>query len=246
MSEQTEHTDPDTGEVSTFVPALRDASPSIGQLAPALAKAQGAVAAVQKSSSAHVVSREKDTEYTYAYADLSAIRDACRKALADNGLSVLHRPLDRKLETTLLHESTEWLRSEWPLFTRGNGPQDYGSALTYARRYSEMALLGLAPEDDGDDDGAAAQRSSRGRGSNSKRNRSQSRSRAQSPEAKQATRLGELTARYVAEFGKADNVHDLKRIAGQVEKIEFGDGHAARLKQAYDERAAELGDEAAE
>ena len=56
--------------------------------------------------------------------------------------------------TVFLHTSGETL-SSGPLHVPAskNDPQGYGSALTYARRYSLMAACGIAPEDD---DGNAA------------------------------------------------------------------------------------------
>jgi|GEM_PF-4913112 len=243
----TEHVDPETGEVTEApLGAFRDASPSIDKIAPALAKAQGAVEAVRKGRTAEVVPKDKGRSgYQYTYADLASVREACRRALADNGLSILVRPLEgRKLEVMLLHESTQWISSEWPLYLGGGGPQDFGSALTYTRRQAEQCLLGIAPADD--DDGAAAQqRRHRGRQAHGRDQQPSQRGRQQSPEAQKATELGQLTARYVAELSEAGSLDDLKRIAAQIDKIEFPDGHAARLKQAYDERLAELGDEAA-
>ena len=54
----------------------------------------------------------------------------------------------------LLHVSGDHEAGEYPLPTSGT-PQAIGSAITYARRYTLVAVTGLAPEDD--DDGAAAE-----------------------------------------------------------------------------------------
>jgi len=60
------------------------------------------------------------------------------------------------VETLFLHESGESLRSgRLHVPAAKQDPQGYGSALTYARRYSLMAACGIAPEDD---DGNAASR----------------------------------------------------------------------------------------
>jgi hypothetical protein len=59
-----------------------------------------------------------------------------------------------KVETILLHESGEEFSGGILHVPAGkNDAQGYGSALTYARRYSLMAACGIAPEDD---DGNAA------------------------------------------------------------------------------------------
>src|SRR4051812_24564052 len=59
------------------------------------------------------------------------------------------------LVTTLAHSSDQWISSELRVASPDAGPQVFGSSLTYARRYSALAILGLAP--DTDDDGRAAQ-----------------------------------------------------------------------------------------
>jgi len=56
--------------------------------------------------------------------------------------------------TVFLHESGEtWESGPLHVPAAKQDPQGYGSALTYARRYSLMAACGIAPEDD---DGNAA------------------------------------------------------------------------------------------
>jgi hypothetical protein len=56
------------------------------------------------------------------------------------------------IETVLLHTSGQ--RMVWPFQVTASGtPQQIGSAITYGRRYSAQAALGVASEDD---DGQAA------------------------------------------------------------------------------------------
>lgn len=92
------------------------------------------------------------------YADLSSCVEAVIDALNNNGIALLQKTHeDRKgviVETIFVHESGETL-SAGTLFVPSpkNDPHGYGSALTYARRYSLMAACGIAPEDD---DGNAA------------------------------------------------------------------------------------------
>jgi hypothetical protein len=86
--------------------------------------------------------------------------DACRDALAANELSVLQLPTAAEpgycgLETILLHVSGEFVSSTAQIPLGKNEPQGYGSALTYLRRYSLAALLGIVADDD--DDASAAQ-----------------------------------------------------------------------------------------
>lgn len=92
------------------------------------------------------------------YADLSACVEAVVDALNSNGIALMQRNLPAEtgvcVETVFIHESGESL-SSGPLQVPASkqDPQGYGSALTYARRYSLMAACGIAPEDD---DGNAA------------------------------------------------------------------------------------------
>jgi len=94
------------------------------------------------------------------YADLSACVEAVMDALNENGIAMIQQTRQDDtgvtVETMFLHESGESITSG-PLHVPAakQDPQGYGSALTYARRYSLMAACGIAPEDD---DGNAASR----------------------------------------------------------------------------------------
>lgn len=92
------------------------------------------------------------------YADLGACIDAVDDALLDNGIAMYQETFEDAtgvtVETVLLHESGEVIRSgKLHVPASKQDPQGFGSALTYARRYSLMAACGIAPEDD---DGNAA------------------------------------------------------------------------------------------
>lgn len=94
------------------------------------------------------------------YADLSACVEAVIDALNNEGIALLQQTHEDAtgvtVETMFLHESGESLTSgKLHVPASKQDPQGYGSALTYARRYSLMAACGIAPEDD---DGNAASR----------------------------------------------------------------------------------------
>ena len=55
--------------------------------------------------------------------------------------------------TTLLHTSGQWIAGAFPLVAVKPDPQAMGSAITYMRRYSLAAMVGVLTEDD---DGEAA------------------------------------------------------------------------------------------
>ena len=87
------------------------------------------------------------------YADLAAVVDAIKPALAEHGLffrQITH-PADHGvcIETVIHHASGESLACG-PLFVPASkqDAQGFGSAMTYARRYSLMAAFGVPAEDD--------------------------------------------------------------------------------------------------
>ena len=126
-------------------------SESIKELATALAKAQGQIKGAVKDSA--------NPFFKSKYADLASVVEAIRSAFAANGLSYVQsvEPSDKdevRVETTILHSSGEWIGcGVLALPVSKVDAQGYGSALTYARRYSLSAATGVAPEDD---DGNAA------------------------------------------------------------------------------------------
>ncbi len=95
------------------------------------------------------------------YASLASIFDSVRLPFATAGLSFT-QSLERFHDdggsfpclVTRLHFEEEWISSVYPLPNGGVKPQDFGSALTYARRYSLSALCGIAADED--DDASAA------------------------------------------------------------------------------------------
>lgn len=92
------------------------------------------------------------------YADLSACVEAVIDALNSNGIGLIQQTHECengvKVSTVLVHESGEQMSfGILHVPASKQDAQGYGSALTYARRYSLMAACGIAPEDD---DGNAA------------------------------------------------------------------------------------------
>lgn len=87
------------------------------------------------------------------YADLSACVEAVIDALNDNGLGLIqmtHECNDGVIvETVLVHESgSQMTFGKLHLPSAKHDPQGFASALTYCRRNSLMAAMGIAPEDD--------------------------------------------------------------------------------------------------
>jgi hypothetical protein len=114
-------------------------------IATALVKAQKAFGpALKTATNPHFKSR---------YADLAACVEAVIGGLNDNGIALIQKCYDCAdgvmVETMFVHESGEMLECGiLHVPAAKHDPQGYGSALTYARRYSLMAACGIAPEDD--------------------------------------------------------------------------------------------------
>lgn len=126
-------------------------SENINELLSALSKAQGKINGAKKDKS--------NPYFKSSYADLHSVWGACRQVLSDNGLSVVQTMLmvegALNLVTILGHSSGQWIKSFLPVNTQKSDPQSLGSAITYMRRYSLAAIVGVAPEED-DDDGESA------------------------------------------------------------------------------------------
>jgi hypothetical protein len=118
--------------------------------AAAFVRAQAGFGAILKTSiNPHFNSR---------FAKLDACIEAVIDSLHKNGLALLQKTHEYEkgvaVETILMHESGEQISGGiFAVPANKQDPQGYGSALTYARRYSLMAVCGIAPEDD---DGNAA------------------------------------------------------------------------------------------
>lgn len=131
-------------------------SEAINEIATALAKAQAAIEGAIKD--------KKNPHLQSTYADLSSVWDACRKPLADNGLSVAQgsEVIEGRVAVTtmLMHTSGQWLQNVLSLRPTKDDPQGIGSCITYARRYSLSSMVGVAPADD-DAEAASAPASTR-------------------------------------------------------------------------------------
>lgn len=115
------------------------------QIASALVKAQKEFGPALKSST--------NPHYRSRYADLSACIEAVIDALNNNGIYLMQLTEEHdggvKVSTTFIHESGEQL-SGGSLFMPAikHDAQGYGSALSYARRYSLMAACAISGVDD--------------------------------------------------------------------------------------------------
>ena len=119
-------------------------SETIIKLSSAMAKAQSEMGGAVKDSN--------NPFFKSSYADLTSVIKAIKEPFANNGLSFVQFPINGDhsigVVTRVMHESGEWLESEYVLPLVKNDPQSAGSAITYARRYSLAAMAGIPAVDD--------------------------------------------------------------------------------------------------
>lgn len=94
------------------------------------------------------------------YADLGAVWEAVKEPLKEHGFAVIQMPQfegdTMYLETIILHVSGEKMAGRYPIKPTKQDPQGFGSAITYARRYSISAMLGVIADEDDDGNAASA------------------------------------------------------------------------------------------
>lgn len=129
-------------------------SDEINEFAAAFSKAQGMIGNAK---------RDRDNPFFKSkFADLASIREAIREPLSSNDLSLIQFPRTRdngvEIETMILHKSGQFMSEVtfWP--ANKVDVQGLASALTYGRRQSAMAMLGVATSDDDDDGNGAVEK----------------------------------------------------------------------------------------
>lgn len=100
---------------------------------------------------------------TYKYLNLATILKTIKPVFEKHGLAFSQRvtfdntgearQVIGTVETIIFDDEEQMVACSYPFFVTGD-PQQVGSAITYARRYSLYAVLGIFP--DKDDDGAYA------------------------------------------------------------------------------------------
>lgn len=126
-------------------------SECIKDLVAALSKAQGAYPSI---------GADRENPYFKSnYADLDMILKSVRPCLAANGLSLVQDTRftadgSTVLHTRIYHATGQWIETRARILPVKNTPQEYGSCLTYNKRYQAMAILGITVSADPTDDDA--------------------------------------------------------------------------------------------
>lgn len=129
-------------------------STEINQIGGALAQAQGEMdTAAAKSVNPFFKSK---------YASFTEIVIASRASLAKNKISIVQKIIfcerhGSSIQTKLIHESGQWLSSVMQVSPVKDDIHSKGSYISYVKRYSYAALVGVCTEDEDDDGNAAVQ-----------------------------------------------------------------------------------------
>lgn len=123
---------------------------NIGKLMAALMKARNELPLLKNDS--------VNGQYNHRFISLGALLKEVTPVLNKNRLQLVHLPVvsgqQAGAELLLYHESGQFIKNSLLLPVKDDHPQACGSAITYARRYSICAILGIAT--DKDDDASSA------------------------------------------------------------------------------------------
>ena len=119
----------------------------LDKLAPAFVALQADLVPVSKSAT--------NPFFKSNYAPLNEVMETVQPILAKHKLAIAQFPTNldgvSALQTVLIHESGQTLQfPPTPLLLSKQDAQGQGSAMTYARRYGVMAVLGLVADEDDD------------------------------------------------------------------------------------------------
>lgn len=132
----------------------------VAALYAALAKAQGEFKPIEKNREVQIQTRQGGA-YKFRYADLEEILSKTRPALAANGLALIQlmetTEAGPRLQCVLTHSLGHQLVSAHLMPKNADAdPKAFGALITYHRRYLASAMLGVAADDDLDEDGQGA------------------------------------------------------------------------------------------
>ena len=126
-------------------------SAEIDQIAAAMVKMQGALQPARKDAI--------NPFFKSGYADLEMVYESFRKPMSDNNLAITHQQVTIEgqayLVCSLIHTSGQWLRGYYEFKPPSDKAQEFGSYMTYLKRYSASAMVTVVTSDD---DGELAMR----------------------------------------------------------------------------------------
>ncbi|CAN7302912.1 ERF family protein [Cupriavidus necator] len=135
--------------------ALRPGPEGMGVFYAAFAKAQGAFQPIEKNRDVYIKSDKGS--YSFKYADLAEMRAKTTPAMSQNDLCLFQLVTEDEgvtsIRTIIGHASGAEVESTIRINRQGDMKQ-FGATVTYLRRYVIGPMLGIAADDDIDEDGA--------------------------------------------------------------------------------------------
>lgn len=116
-------------------------SEHINELAAALVGFQNDFEGVEKNAQVQF------NKVKFKYADLASIFNSIKKPMQKHKLAITQLINGSELTTMLVHASGQYIESSMPLNQHAD-PKQYGSLITYYKRYAVQAILGICAEDD--------------------------------------------------------------------------------------------------
>ncbi len=114
------------------------------ELFSALCRAQAAIHHASKDS--------KNPHFKSSYASLESAIDSCKPHLNSNNICLIQVPgAEGRLvwvDTMLVHTSGQFIQGRLTIEAKGSDAHSVGGTITYARRYSILAFMGMGAEDD--------------------------------------------------------------------------------------------------
>lgn len=136
-------------------------SETITKISAALTKSWGEIEN-PKHNKRVTVRMKNGGQYNFEYTDLGGIIDTVRPVFKENGISIIQHAYTDLIDnrpfisvvTKLMHTSGEWIESKPLQILASQNIQDMGGQITYMKRYSLSALLGISTEEDDDANGS--------------------------------------------------------------------------------------------
>ena len=116
-----------------------------------LAYVQNNIPTLTKSATAKVATKTGG-KFEYKYITLDQILEELLPLCQAVGLAVYQRPVGGELETVVtdVDSPSDQISCKLPLIGANGSMQNYGAAITYARRYSLGCIFQIATEEDDD------------------------------------------------------------------------------------------------
>lgn len=120
-------------------------SEATDKIYPALIKSQKAMGKLAKDA--------ENPFFKSKYASLENVLDVVKPVFLDHGIAIVqgsgaNGEKGINVITRLVHESGQWIETDFPIPLAKLDPQAAGSASSYGRRYGLKAMASLAEEDD--------------------------------------------------------------------------------------------------